>query len=86
MKEILNLIEQERKYQDGKWGTTFDDKNTANDWVAYISNYLGKSVTLPWDEEIFHCNMVKVAALAVAALESLDRNNGMPPRHYDVNI
>lgn len=86
MKKIFNVIEKEREYQDKKWGTKFDDKNTPNDWVAYMTNYLGKSVTLPWNEETFKKNIIKVAALAVAALESLDRNNGMPPRHYDDNI
>jgi hypothetical protein len=28
-------------------------------------------------------NMLKVAALAVAALETFDRNDGFAPRHYD---
>lgn len=80
---IIDAIEAEREYQDSRWGTSFDDKNTANDWVAYITCYLGKAVTLPWNQEQFRKALIKVAALSVAALESLERNDGVPPRHYD---
>jgi hypothetical protein len=80
---IYRAIDAEREYQDGKWGTKFDDLNTANDWVAYIALYLGKAVTLPWNKEAYSLALVKVAALCVAALETLERNAGYPPRHYD---
>jgi hypothetical protein len=76
---ILDEIEAERKYQDIRWGNGFDSKNTPNDWVAYITNYLGKSVTMPFDDTAFRSNMRKVAALAVAALEQPN----YAPRHYD---
>ena len=81
---ILNDIRVERAYQDKKWGTEFDDKNTANDWVAYITSYLGKAVTMPWDGDTYRTMLIKTAALCVAALEALDRAKGFPPeRHYD---
>ena len=81
--KIYNEIITEREYQDNKWGTAFDDKNTANDWVAYLVCYLGKAVTLPWDRAIFRQMVLKVAALCFATLETLERNDGLPPRHYD---
>ncbi len=77
--EIFELIDAERNYQDGKWGTSFDNRNTPNDWVAYITAYAGKAVTLPWDAAKFRTSILKVAALAVAVLE----RESYEPRHYD---
>jgi hypothetical protein len=79
--EIFSQIEAERAYQDNRWGTAFDDKNTVNDWVAYISKYLGQSVTMPLNIDTFHTQLLKVAALCVAALE----RDSYPARHYDNN-
>lgn len=77
--QVFSLISAEREYQNAKWGSEFDDKNTRNDWVAYISQYLGKAVTFGPDTAQFRNALTKVAALAVAALE---REN-YAPRHYD---
>lgn len=77
--DIFAEIERERAYQDKKWGREFDNKNTPNDWVAYIALYLGKAVTLPWDRTAFRTAILKVAALCVAILE----RGAYAPRHYD---
>lgn len=77
--EIFEAIADERDHQDDKWGEDFDALNTPNDWVAYITAYAGKGVTLPFNEPLFRASMLKVAALAVAILE---RDN-YAPRHYD---
>lgn len=76
---IFDSINAERNYQDSKWGNSFDSKNTPNDWVAYISKYLGQSVTMPFNEDVFRTQLLKVATLAVAALEQ----DKYAPRHYD---
>lgn len=76
---IFLQIEDERAYQNSKWGTAFDEKNTPNDWVAYVNKYLGQAVTHPFNDGVFRTNMRKVAALAVAALEQ----DKYAPRHYD---
>jgi len=81
--EIFESIEKERDYQDGKWGTDFDDKNTANDWATYIGGYAAASAPLQLDKGVFETKMLKVAALAVAAIEASRRNGGPAPRHYD---
>lgn len=83
MRKVLREIAEERKYQDEKWGTTFDDKNTVNDWGTYINIYLAKATTMGATEEEKRKQLLKVAALAVAALETFDRNGGFPARHYD---
>lgn len=86
--DVLAAIDQERDYQVNKWGTAFDDnQNTPNDFVSYISHYSTKWFNggfAPYDAETvakFKQSMIKVAAIAAAAVESLERqvyNNGKP--------
>jgi hypothetical protein len=78
--EIFQAVKQERDYQNVAWGTNFDRQNTPNDWVAYMTRYLGKSVTAPFDAAEFRKRILQVVALGVAALEQED----YAPRHYDV--
>lgn len=80
---IFAQINTERAYQDKKWGTVFDDKNTINDWGTYIGIYLARATKMGTERTGQREAMVKVATLAVAALETFDRNNGFAPRHYD---
>lgn len=80
---IFQQINDERRYQDTVWGTAFDDKNTLNDWLQYINQYGSKASKMGVRPEEQRAMLVKVAALAVAALETFDRNNGFAPRHYD---
>ena len=83
MDTILEEIKKERAYQERKWGTEFDDKNTLNDWVAYTNQYMSISVKMGASEEERREGFLKAASILVAAIESLDRNNGFAPRHYD---
>jgi len=85
-KSILGQIVAERVYQDKKWGTQFDDKNTVNDWGAYIGIYLAKATDMSAGNGEQYKALIKVAALAVAALETMERNGRFPPRHYDVVV
>jgi hypothetical protein len=78
-REVFEEIEKERAYQQDKWGNDFDEKNTPNDWVAYMSKYLGQAVTMPFDVEKFRTQILKVATIATAVLEQAD----YAPRHYD---
>lgn len=81
--KILCDILAERKYQDEMWGTRFDDNNTINDWVTHIVKYCGRATVFEADPENQREAMIKVAALAVAALETFDRNGRFAPRHYE---
>jgi len=75
---ILRDITKERRDQDRTWGgPENDDKHTGFDWVALITKQLGRAV-----DEAFVGNapdyvfaMVRVAALAVAAIESVRRQS-----------
>lgn len=86
--DILEAISKERKRQDRLWGSEFDDKNTPNDWVAYITNYVAAGAYDGRHEKFtvegFRANLLKAATVCVAAVETIDRNNGkLAKRHYD---
>lgn len=77
---VYDEIKAEREYQDRRWGHAADDeKNDPNDWVAYISHHSTRWFNggfSPYDAKTvleFRQQMVKTAALAVAAVESFDR-------------
>lgn len=82
-KPIFEEVDHERERQELKWGTDFDDQNTVNDWCAYFAKYAVNSAPLDKDDVYSRRELVKLAALAVAAIEAHDRNGGFPPRHYD---
>ena len=78
--KILQEVKDERTYQDGKWGHSLDDtKNTPALWMSYISNYMSlwmKGLFEPYPKSMmddYRAKMIKTAALAIAAVESLDR-------------
>jgi hypothetical protein len=72
--EIWTAILQERANQDKKWGGPIhDDNHNSHDWIAFIAKHLGRAVEWPWNRENFKTQMIRVAALAVAALEWLGR-------------
>lgn len=82
MDNIINEIKAEREYQIAKWGVEKDDTlNNPNDWVAYISHHSSRWFPggfRPYSPEVladFRKQMIKVATLAVAAIESHDRLN-----------
>lgn len=74
--EVLSEIVYQRK----RWGTELDDaKNTPWMWAAYMSQYATKWMTgtfmplRPGTVDEFRSCMIKVAALAISAVDSLDR-------------
>jgi len=80
MDNILQEIKDERAYQDGRWGGhAHDDQHGPNEWIAFITAYAGKAFYCcdehPADLLEFRRNMIKVAALAVAAVEWADRKD-----------
>lgn len=52
----------------------FDKANSRNDWIAYCTAYLGRAahkvLRNEREKQEFETNMVKVAALAVAAIRA----------------
>ena len=81
MEEIFLDIAKERGYQDSVWGGENHDKHHSIDtWVAFMTPYLGNAVrgnNWKQDKAKTRTALIKVAALCVAALQSLD---DMPDR------
>jgi hypothetical protein len=78
--DVLTEVLAKRQYQIGKWGTDADDKN--NDpmsFVGYIAHYgtrWFKGGFKPYDRstlEAFRVAMIDVAAVAVAAVQYVDK-------------
>ena len=75
---ILNEISGERDRQYNLPGSEYDQNHTMNDWIALATAYLSRSVTrkhIKSDYEEQRQSLIKSAAVIVAALEHLDRNN-----------
>jgi hypothetical protein len=79
MHDILKEIETERQYQKDKWGSDVDLRiNTPMDFVGYIAYHSGRWFDggfRPYPQatlEAFRKQMIKVATLAVAAIEHVD--------------
>jgi hypothetical protein len=75
MASVHDEIKSEREYQLTKFGTDFDDKNTPHQWFGYIAAYGARHLAGmgPVDLAAFRVDMVKVATLAAAAVEAIDR-------------
>lgn len=67
---ILGEVCVERLYQDGRWGGPEHDDTLSEDvWRGSVIRYAAA-------DRDFRTSMLKVAALAVAAVESHDRRSG----------
>lgn len=75
--EIANERQRQREVAHGGDTDAFDQTNSCNDWVAYISAYAGRAAhKVPRNENAdchFRDMMLRVAALAVAAIEACDK-------------
>lgn len=79
--KIIAEVVAERERQDalahGGDTEAFDKGNSRNDWIAYLNAYSGRAAQKVYRNEVerqeFRRNMVKVAALAVAAIEAHDK-------------
>ena len=88
---IIEDIERERDYSSPRWDEEFDNKNTINDWAAYVNNYLARATAMKTAQEPHEAwrdrqrkSLVKAASLCISALEAFDRRGGgNAPRHYD---
>lgn len=76
--KIANQILEERRRQDAKWGgADHDDHHTTADFVQLIEDYAGWARTMAGmnSDGKARNRLIQVAALAVAAIESIDRRN-----------
>ena len=67
--KVIAQVIQERKNQDRQWGgPDHDDSHNLGDWMSYFE-YQFTSM----GEDNARQRLIKIAALAVAAVESIDR-------------
>lgn len=76
--QVINDITLERIKQDEQWGGgNHDDGHGPHDWCRYIHKQnqaaYGAFVGIFGDRMSWRSRMVKIAALAIAAIESHDR-------------
>jgi hypothetical protein len=71
---IRTEIELERIKQGKKWSAEHDKEHTTNDWITLIVHQLGQIQFKDDRPEEVANNMIAVAALAIACIESLDTN------------
>lgn len=73
---LIGEIALERVRQDEQWGgPDHDDQHTFHDWANYIYYQLRTTNGIAPPADVQRERFIKVAALAVAAIESLDRAN-----------
>jgi hypothetical protein len=68
-KTLVAEIEAERAKQDKKWGPAHDDSHVQSDWIEIIRMH-NESY---FDGGHYRRHLIKIAALAIAAIESHDR-------------
>jgi hypothetical protein len=76
LEEVLNERIHQIELKHGGDTDKFDKSNTKNDWVSYIAAYSGRASDKVLKNErdgcSFRANMIKTAALAIAAIEAHD--------------
>ena len=90
---ILQSIQCERDRQDQKWGgAEHDDQHSRDDWFEFIQWQIDAHKANPGVQRVAQArySLVKIAALAIAAIESIDRREAKgaggygalpPPEH-----
>lgn len=74
--DVLGEILCERIRQDRKWGgPSHDDLHSPEDWVRWIKNYASwaDQMACAGSHDKYRRRMINIAALASAAVQSLDR-------------
>lgn len=75
-KTVIQKILQERERQLNLPGSEFDISRTPNDWLAIAGRYLFSSSStknIKSSKQEFEEDLVKAAAVIVAALENIER-------------
>jgi len=73
---IFGELANERKRQDKKWGgPEHDDQHDNDEWCEYINERTHLLCWLVEPQNSDRQHFLEIAALAVAAIESIDRKN-----------
>ena len=79
--DVLREVADERRSQDRKWG---EQNHTPIEWITIETEEFGEAARGAYEAhfhgatlESYRRELVQVAAVAVAAIESLDRQEGL---------
>ena len=73
---LIDEIMAERERQDEKWGgPDHDDNHKRDDWFEFMISHIDKATKYSGAGYIVREELVKISALAIAAIESYDRKN-----------
>lgn len=76
IERVISEVVAERAWQDEKWGgPAHDDTHSVQDFVAFIHEHAEKAIRPGTASDITCSRLVEVAALAVAAVESIRRKD-----------
>jgi hypothetical protein len=79
MSDVYEEIKTERLAQDAKWGgPPHDDAKEAGEWIYYIETKTERAAGMIGERSAgndtkFRQRVIQIAALAVACVESMDR-------------
>ena len=77
MDNIVEEIKTEVNRALGSLPEGYEDKNTDNDYIAYINAYTGRAargvLRNERDEQDFRSNMIKAAGLCISAIVAHDK-------------
>jgi hypothetical protein len=82
IEEVSDSVLKEVLRARQMWGTSFDEKNTLNDWAAYVNIYFGRATAMGVSADDVRTNLRKAAGLVLSALFQAE-NNSLALRHYD---
>ncbi len=78
LEKVLLQVKDERRLQDHKWGgADHDDEHSTQDFCRWIKNYAcwAEQKADGLNKNKARKRLIQVAALAVAAVEGIDRDN-----------
>lgn len=74
MANVLEAVAAERRRQDKIWGgPDHDDRHTSHHWAAFRGKFENKQRRLDDEPALQRAELVKLAALCVAQIESIER-------------
>lgn len=84
-RDVLEEIARERHNQDVQWGgLEHDDQHDPAEWLQFIDKqvYNARDACQHGTSDAYRSRLLKIAALAVAAVEAVDRAYPRPVRQF----
>lgn len=75
--QVYRLIDDERDYQDSRWGTTHDSEHSPTEWLLFLQRYITLAIAIEGASKADNAAeqmgaIRKITAIGVAAMEQND--------------